>query len=494
MIDIKNVNFSYSNSPNGNLIDFSLNIKKGSCVILTGVSGCGKTTVTRLINGLIPDFYEGKFSGTVAIDGRNMNDWSSADLSCKVGSVFQNPRSQFFNLDTTGEIAFGCENLGIERNAIHERVQKAAAELNIEYLLNRDIFSLSGGEKQLISIASVYAMQPDIFVFDEPSANLDTNAADKLRKIIKYLKAHGKTIIIAEHRLYYLKGIADRIIYMQNGKIKYDWDQKAFGHINEKQLHQMGLRAYDLSDCTLSPNKQIANKDLYLEISRLSCGYKRTNILDSISLKSYSGEIVAIIGHNGQGKSTFAKCVCGLLKENEGHILLQEIYLTYTKRSQFIYLVMQDSSYQLFADSVENELNISLHKHNRNTAKEQEVLEQLQLADKRDRHPLGLSGGEKQRLAIAAGILQGNPVMFLDEPTSGLDYQNMIRVSSILEEQRQSGKIMFVITHDYEFLLNTCTRVIEIKNGSIYKDYAISEHTLPQIKYFFEIGENNYEN
>lgn len=490
MIEIEKVNFSYESQSQGCLSDLSLIIPTGQCLLLTGNSGCGKTTITRLINGLIPDFYEGRFSGSVRIDGKEIADWQKDDLAAKVGSVFQNPRSQFFNLDTTGEIAFGCENIGISREEIHKRVAQTAGELKIETLLDRDIFSLSGGEKQMISIASAYAMKPDIFVFDEPSANLDIEATSKLRDIIRLLKSQGKTIIIAEHRLYYLKGIVDRVLYLKDGSVLNDWTQTEFENLSPADLQKRGLRTYDLGTCALENKQTDDNRTVSLEISRLTVGYRHYQpTLADVSLKATSGEIVAIIGHNGQGKSTFAKCVCGLLKEKSGHILYQQLRLPYSKRYKFAYLVMQDSGYQLFAESVENELHVSLQKKDYDITKEQEILNLLGLDDKKERHPLGLSGGEKQRLAIAAGVLKGAPVIFFDEPTSGLDYHNMLRVCQILKELRRQGKIIFVITHDYEFLLAACDRVVEIENGKIVQDYSVSMHTMQKIKHFFKIGE-----
>lgn len=490
MIEIKKVNFAYENQPQGCLTDLSLTIPTGQCLLLTGGSGCGKTTITRLINGLIPDFYEGQFSGSVRIDGKEVADWQKDDLAAKVGSVFQNPRSQFFNLDTTGEIAFGCENIGISREEIHRRVAQTARELKIESLLDRDIFSLSGGEKQMISIALAYAMRPDIFVFDEPSANLDIEATGKLRDIIRLLKEQGKTIIIAEHRLYYLKGLVDRVLYLKNGIVLDDWTQTEFESLSPYDLQNRGIRTYDLNTCVLEKEQADDNKDISLEISRLTVGYRHYQpTLAEVSMKATSGEIVAIIGHNGQGKSTFAKCVCGLLKEKSGHVLYQQLRLPYSNRYKFAYLVMQDSGYQLFAESVESELRVSLQKNICDVTKEHEILSLLGLEDKKERHPLGLSGGEKQRLAIAAGVLRGAPVIFLDEPTSGLDYHNMLRVCQILKELRRQGKIIFVITHDYEFLLAACDRIVEIEHGEITHDYPISTHTMPQIKHFFKIGE-----
>ncbi len=188
--------------------------REGECVVVTGPSGCGKTTLARMVNGLIPAVYAGTTEGGVYVFGRAVADWEMDDLSCAVGSVFQNPRSQFFNLDTTSEIAFGCENMGVPRDEIARRIASATRALGVEHLLERDIRALSGGEKQLVAVASVHAMEPSAFVLDEPTAALDVRAMMRLREAVSRLKATGKTVIVAEHRLWWLRGVADRVVLM----------------------------------------------------------------------------------------------------------------------------------------------------------------------------------------------------------------------------------------------------------------------------------------
>lgn len=219
MIDIDHVSFQYSGAERENLQDFNLQIEKGECVVLTGESGCGKTCVTRLINTLIPHFYEGEMSGMVLIDGVDTRTIQPHDLSDKTGSVFQNPRSQFFSLDTDSEIVFGMENKGMPYQVMLDRYQQTIRELHIEKLKDRNLFDLSGGQKQTIAFASVYALNPDIFVLDEPSSNLDPEAIQELRRLLLLIKAQGKTIIVSEHRLYFLNGIADRIVLMEHGMV-----------------------------------------------------------------------------------------------------------------------------------------------------------------------------------------------------------------------------------------------------------------------------------
>lgn len=214
MISFQNVSFTYAESGNGGVLDLNLVVRSGECVLLCGPSGCGKTTVTRLANGLIPHFFHGNLSGQVNVNGMDTRETEIAALSDAVGTVFQNPRTQFFNTDTDSEIVFGLENRGIPREALRSRLDELTEELHLSELRGRNIFELSGGEKQKIAFSSVYASAPDVLVFDEPSSNLDMKAIGELADLIQRAKISGKTILIAEHRIWYLMDIVDRVVYI----------------------------------------------------------------------------------------------------------------------------------------------------------------------------------------------------------------------------------------------------------------------------------------
>ena len=466
MVDINIHHFNYEASESVVIKNISLSIKEGECFVLAGKSGCGKSTLIRLLNRLIPTFYKGKLDGEIFIVKKNIDDYEYDELVEKVGCVFQNPSSQFFNVDTESEIAFGCENLGISREEIGERVFEAAKTLHISHLLGKNIFSLSGGEKQMIAIASIYAMGVDVILMDEPSANLDMKAIRQLEGLISILKKQGKTIIIAEHRLHYLKNLADHLVVLEEGKIKTKMSNKQLCEIDTEALHKLGLRAIDIEDQNYKWKGTEKESHDYLEISHLSVGYKRNiDVIKDMTINFNKGEITGIVGDNGKGKSTFAKCLCGMIKEREGKLCFEGRDFSYKKRLGKVYLVLQNTTSQLFSDSVIGELNLARKTSQSDCGySNEEVLKMLELSGLSERHPMSLSGGEKQRLALAAGIVQNAGIMILDEPTSGLDYENMLSVKNILHMLEGYGKCVIVITHDIEFLDTVCDRVVKIEN------------------------------
>lgn len=464
MIDIDHVSFQYSGAERENLQDFNLQIKKGECVVLTGESGCGKTCVTRLINTLIPHFYEGELSGTVSIDGVDTRTIQPHDLSDKIGSVFQNPRSQFFSLDTDSEIVFGMENKGLPYGKMVERYQQTVRELHIEKLTGRNLFDLSGGQKQTIAFASVYALNPDIFVLDEPSSNLDPDAIQELRRLLLLIKAQGKTIIVSEHRLYFLNGIADRIVLMERGKLKQFWPAEDFALLSAKELKSLGLRSYTPTKLELPETMPNRTDTPAVEVKDLAIGYEKgMPVAEHLNFRVYDGEIVGVVGKNGCGKTTLARTLCGLQKELSGEILYKGGKVPARRRIEKAYLVMQDPDYQLFTDSVYQELLLVLSDQKSKDEKQiDDILEELNLTIYKERHPMSVSGGQKQRTAIGVAALRDAEVLIFDEPTSGLDYKNMESVAGILRALSKRGKAILVISHDNELLMKICSRVIRV--------------------------------
>ena len=343
MISFQNVSFTYAESRNGGVLDLNLIVRSGECVLLCGPSGCGKTTVTRLTNGLIPHFFHGNLSGQVNVNGMDTRETEIAALSDAVGTVFQNPRTQFFNTDTDSEIVFGLENRGIPREALRSRLDELTEELHFSELRGRNIFELSGGEKQKIAFSSVYASAPDVLVFDEPSSNLDMKAIGELADLIQRAKISGKTILIAEHRIWYLMDIVDRVVYMQDGRIASDMETSAFKALPEADIRRMGLRVRDLSVSESGGVKTIAADGL-LSVQKISVRLGGRNVLNDISFQASRGEIIAIAGVNGAGKSTLARMLCGLQKNGSGTVLWSGKPMSRRLRRKKAYMVMQDKA------------------------------------------------------------------------------------------------------------------------------------------------------
>lgn len=418
--------------------------------------------VTILINGLIPHFVRDvSVDGTITVCGKNVAEMPMYEIAELVGSVFQNPRTQFFYTNSNAEMAFGLENRGVEPEYIRKRIKNTINELDIEKLEDRDVFSMSGGEKQLLAFASVYAMNPQIYVLDEPSANLDIAAMEKLSERMKVIKEKGHTVVVAEHRLAWIQKFADRIIYMKEGRIEQEFTSDEFKALSDLKRKQMGLRSIVPAQIQI-PEITGNSEDAVLQIYNLSCKRKKQMIFQNISLSARAGDIIGITGKNGAGKSTFCNCLCGLLKPKGGEILYQGKKLSEKDRTKLFGMVMQEVNHQLFSDSVKNECLLANEE-----ASEQEIrelLEKFDLEEYAEYHPMILSGGQRQRLAICQAVMGEKKLLIFDEPTSGLDFRHMCQVEKLMKQLSEEKYIIIVVTHDYEFLNRACKRYIRINS------------------------------
>lgn len=460
MIKFENVNVTMQGKRI--LSDINLEIQDGEFVLICGESGCGKTTMTKLINGLIPHFVRDvSVDGTITVCGKNVAEMPMYEIAELVGSVFQNPKTQFFYTNSNAEMAFGLENRGVEPEYIRKRIKNTINELDIEKLEDRDVFSMSGGEKQLLAFASVYVMNPQIYVLDEPSANLDIAAMEKLSERMKVIKEKGHTVVVAEHCLAWIQKFADRIIYMKEGRIEQEFTSDEFKALSDLKRKQMGLRSIVPAQIQI-PEITGNSEDAVLQIYNLSCKRKKQMIFQNISLSARAGDIIGITGKNGAGKSTFCNCLCGLLKPKGGEILYQGKKLSEKARTKLFGMVMQEVNHQLFSDSVKNECLLANEE-----ASEQEIrelLEKFDLEEYAEYHPMILSGGQRQRLAICQAVMGEKKLLIFDEPTSGLDFRHMCQVEKLMKQLSEEKYIIIVVTHDYEFLNRACKRYIRINS------------------------------
>lgn len=495
MINFANVNFEYHitradgiNEDVTGIRDVNLHIDSGEFVVLTGGSGCGKTTLIRLINGLIPHFYNGTLNGQVTVCGMSVKETPIYELSEKVGSVFQNPRSQFFNVNTTDEIAFAAENQRMNPEQIQMLIQETADSLQIANLLDRNIFGLSGGEKQIIACAGIAVLGPDVIVLDEPSSNLDHDAIRRLAEILKAWKEEGKTIVIAEHRLFYLKDLADRMLLFKDGRIKQEYDSKQIKCLTFDDTEKLGIRALSLYDVPYRPVKKTVGES-FLELENFNFSYKdQKHSIHIPKLCIPRDSVVAIIGHNGAGKSTLARNICGLEKRCKGIMEYSGKRMKCKDRLHNCYMIMQDVNHQLFTESVGDEVMLSMTDKMLGEEQKKEqahaILQGLDLDELFESHPMALSGGQKQRTAISSGMASSKPILIFDEPTSGLDLSHMKQVALEVKKLKELGKTVLIITHDYEFILQCCDYIVELKEGRVRDCYLLDEITIRKLREF----------
>ena len=461
MLEFKDVSFTYKNSNNKVLDSVNFKINKGECILLTGVSGSGKSTLIHLMNGLIPTLYEGHLEGDILFKNKDLKDIESYDISKNIGYVSQDPRGHFFTTNTTSELVFSMENYGIPLNEMKKKYSQLVELLELEKLVDKNIIYISSGERQKIAIGCSLSLEPEIIILDEPSSNLDFYMTKKLKQLIEKLKTKGYTIIIAEHRMYYIQDLIDRVFVINNGKVI----EKTISDL--KSNNEVPLRSLDIFNLELE-NISSKNKELLMEINNIT--YK--DILTNITTTIYKGDVIGLIGKNGVGKTTLLRLLSNIIKPDKGKVVGKVIP----------FLVMQDMDYQFFTESVESEMkfgdaDIDLEKIN-------SLLMKLGLTEYKDKIPFELSGGQKQRLLIAISALANVNLLMFDEPTSGLDYVNMTKVSGILKDLSKNSALI-VATHDIEFLYKTCNRVIYLDDKVIKEDFYLNVENKKKVNNIF---------
>lgn len=466
VIVANDLEFTYAQNAKASCKISDCRIMQGQVIVLCGKSGSGKSTFLKMLNGLIPDYFAGTLTGSLKVLDYHAGRESVEDFSNQVSSVFQNPANQFFYREAKHELVFPCENQGIETSVILERLSQLAEDFHFDHLLESDMHLLSGGQKQRVAIATALMQGTPIMVFDEPTAHLDNKGIDMVKSYLEKLKDAGKTIIIAEHRLHYLMDLADHFFYFEQGNLEKVWSSKEIKSLSQKEREAYGLRSLDIKPLLLKLKgmfnpKETHTKGLYLSHLTIKGGGNKLLYLPEMHFEK--GCITGLLGSNGIGKSQLATYLTGLLEDKAAKISFEGRLLSAKERLEKTSLVMQDVTLQLFADSVSKEINLG-HPHHIDTEK---ITDVLALRHLMTRHPSSLSGGEQQRVMIAASLLSDKDIFIFDEPSSGLDLVQMKSLAGLLKELRTQGKVVILISHDEELLVESCDRLYQLEDYKV---------------------------
>jgi len=437
-VKVENLSYRYPSSQAPALKGVNLEIGRGETVLIAGRSGCGKTTLARCLNGLIPHFHGGEISGKILVNGANpltLPVWKTAS---SVGMIFQNPESQIFTLVVEDEVAFGPENLALPRTEISKRVDWAIAAVGLSRLKKKHVFELSDGQKQRLAVASALSCLPDILIFDEATSNLDKKAREDFLVLLTELKRRwGKTIILIDHRVSGLENVVDRVVLMENGSIAASGGRSILS--DDRIVRKFGLRGCVFEGNPVFSPPKSAGEEI-IEARSASFGYAGGFALNNVNFSIYRGESVAITGGNGSGKTTLLKLIAGLLKPGAGSIRLLERDTRkgrWNELSRVASVVLQNPDRQIFMNSVYEEVAFSRRIADPGKPSEEmveKILFRMGISEIKNRHPHSLSQGEKQRVTVASAIAKRPDVLLLDEPTSGMDgYHLGLLIESLLK-------------------------------------------------------------
>lgn len=509
MIKLDNLSFTYSGAKEPALQSLNLNIADGEFVLITGPSGGGKSTLCRCFNGLVPHFYGGNISGKIVAQGLDTLKHPPREMASKVGMVFQDPENQLVTTDVEREIAFGLENLGFTVNLIARRIEESLDTVGIAGLRYRRLHELSGGEKQKVAIASVLALHPEVLVLDEPTSELDPQSAEEVLRILERLNDElGITVILVEHRLDRVIHLVDRVIVVKEGSIHADGPPEEImsnHHFDElgvgippiirmmKRLRENGISISKIpltvKDARISLQKTIQNTkkvvfvdnhlgtEQILSASKLWFSYGDRTVLRNINMAVNEGEFIAIMGRNASGKTSLVKHFNGLLKPSKGRVIIKGLdsrSKDVAELSQQVGYVFQNPNDHLFAGTVEDEVAFSLKNRGAERDKITESVEQIlgmfKLERYRYTYPKYLSGGEKQRLALASVLVSEPEIVIMDEPTRGMDYWLKKELFEFLDEYRRKGNTVIMVTHDVEMIAECADRVVLLSEGRVVVD------------------------
>jgi energy-coupling factor transport system ATP-binding protein len=504
MISLQQVTFTYPNTPWPALSDLDVEIGEGELVLVAGPSGVGKSTFLRLLNGLVPHFTGGELSGRIRVCGQDPVVASPKHMCQTVGFVFQDPETQFVMDRVEDDLAFTLENATVPRDEIGRRLNDIFSRLNLTSLRNRRIDTLSGGERQRVAIAAALLHSPKILVLDEPTSQLDPRSAEEvLQAVFQLHRSLGLTVLISEHRLERILPVAGRMIYFdaRSRKLVSGEPRRVVSQVDHPPPLialglQLGWQPLPLTVAEARPFAQAARPAEpqrpgedggqappqeqmapLLQASHLNVELGKTPILRQVSLDLYPGEVAALVGPNGCGKTTLLRTLTGLIHPSSGKITLHGEDITHERTETIcrqVGYLPQDPNSLLFADRVIDELYITLQNHaiEMEDSWLQALLERFGLLEAAQRYPRDLSTGQRQRVALCSILVTKPEALLLDEPTRGMDAAAKGELQHLMLEWRSEGKALLLVTHDIELIAGVADRVIRMESGAIIQTGA----------------------
>lgn len=517
---LEKVSYLYPNSSKLAIKDISLTIRKGEFLGIIGPTGAGKTTLCLTLNGIVPQFYGGRFFGRATVAGMDTLDHSVSRLSGHVGAVFEDPEIQLTANSVENEIAFALENRGVPRTEILRRIPRVLEAVRLEKCEKKDPQSLSGGQKQRLAIAAALAIQPDLLILDEPTSQLDPIGTQEVFTTVEELKRElGITIVMVSHAAEEMAEFADRIALLSQGKlidigtpdaIYSQVDLLTAHHIRSPQVSQIffdicqkglampripvTIAAGRTTISSLITTNQLApppnfppptvpNSRPILSVQNLEYVYADgTQALHQVSLDIHAGEYLLIVGQNGAGKSTLVKHFLNLLQPTAGKVLVRDQEtkgFSVSDLAHSIGYLAQNPDNQIFNTTVEKEVAFALNYqgYSRASVAQQttESLQAMQLLEHRNSHPLSLPKGERARIVIAALLAMLPEIIILDEPTTGQDYQGARAILEVSRQLHQTGKTVIVITHHLYLMPEYAERTIVMGQGTILLDAPLRQ-------------------
>lgn len=496
MIEIQNFSFSYADAAERALSKINIKIEDGDFLGVIGSSGAGKTTLSYAINGIVPHHYKGEYFGKVLVNGKDVFDTEACELALEIGSVFQDIDSQMTCATVEDEILFGMENFGFEKSEILERLEWVLKEMNIEFLRDRDISGLSGGQKQKVAIAAILALRPKILVLDEPTGELDPAASRNIFRILKELnEKFGLTIVVIEQKIRLLCEFAKSLAVLKNGELTFNGSVEEV--LNRRdELSDLGLnheRVGKLLDSIVRKNNGDENPsaveiseteklifssyssdaEAIISAEKISFGYDFNYLIKDIDFKVYKGDFLALTGENGSGKSTLSKLLGGILKPAGGKISISGLDSKKTKNSilaKHIGFLFQNPDRQLCCYTILDEIAFGLKALKMPDAEKhaREIVERFGFNP--EMAPFALSRGQRQQLALASIIAVHPEIMILDEPTTGLDYKECMELMNAVKDLNEKGTTVIMVCHDMELVRDFAKRMVVVSKGTIVAD------------------------